>query len=116
MALRIITYLISAPFILFGGLLLVTTVIGHFLGGPREPPTGMKWEEGSSRIRVGEILVSRDTSICRGARCGFGITMKILCISHWRSRAHFKTGGYRDRDLEIRFECVESARDNTGFP
>lgn len=42
--------------------------------------------------------------------------MKILCISHWRSRAHFKTGGYRDRDLEIRFECVESARDNTGFP
>ena len=44
-ALRIITYLISAPVIIFGGLLLVTTVIGYFLGGPREPPTGMTWEE-----------------------------------------------------------------------
>lgn len=42
--------------------------------------------------------------------------MKILCISQRRSRAHFKTGGYKGRDLEIRFECVESAHDNTGFP
>lgn len=42
--------------------------------------------------------------------------MKILCISHWRLRAHFKTGSYGGRNHEIRFECLESARDNTGFP
>jgi len=42
--------------------------------------------------------------------------MKIPYISHLRSRAHFKMGYYRGRDLQIRFECVESARDSTGFP
>ena len=44
-ALRIISYLISAPLILFGTLLLATTVITNFMGGPREPPTGMTWDE-----------------------------------------------------------------------
>ena len=44
-ALRILTYLISAPLIIFGAILLVLTVIGIFLGGPREPPTGMTWDE-----------------------------------------------------------------------
>ena len=44
-ALRILTYLISAPLILFGTLLLATTVITNFMGGPREPPTGMTWDE-----------------------------------------------------------------------
>ena len=44
-ALRILTYLISAPLIIFGSLLLATTVITNLLGGPREPPTGMTWDE-----------------------------------------------------------------------
>ncbi len=44
-ALRIITYLIGAPLIIFGVLLLATTVITNLMGGPREPPTGMTWEE-----------------------------------------------------------------------
>ncbi|MGD9781755.1 MAG: hypothetical protein AB7V14_06325 [Kiritimatiellia bacterium] len=44
-ALRIMTCLIGAPVILFGGLFLATTVVGYFLGGPREPPAGMAWEE-----------------------------------------------------------------------
>ena len=45
MALRILIYLISAPLIIFGTLLLATTVITNLLGGPREPPTGMTWDE-----------------------------------------------------------------------
>ena len=44
-ALRILTYLISAPLIIFGALLLATTVIANFMGGPREPPAGMAWDE-----------------------------------------------------------------------
>ena len=44
-ALRILTYLISAPLIIFGALLLATTVIANLIGGPREPPTGMTWDE-----------------------------------------------------------------------
>lgn len=43
--LRISTGLISAPLIIFGAILLFTTIIGYFLGGPREPPTGMTWDE-----------------------------------------------------------------------
>ena len=44
-ALRILTYLISAPLIIFGMLLLATTVITNIIGGPREPPIGMTWDE-----------------------------------------------------------------------
>lgn len=44
-ALRIISYLISAPLIIFGTLLLATTVITNFMGGPREPSTDMTWDE-----------------------------------------------------------------------
>ena len=44
-SLRIISYLICAPFIIFGGLMFATTVITYFMGGPREPPTGMTWDE-----------------------------------------------------------------------
>jgi hypothetical protein len=44
-ALRILTYLISAPLIIIGALLVITTLIGSLFGSPREPPSGMTGEE-----------------------------------------------------------------------
>ena len=44
-ALRMLTYLICSPLIVYGILILVTALIGRLLGGPREPPSGMAWEE-----------------------------------------------------------------------
>ena len=44
-ALRILTYIMSVPLIIFGVLLLANTVFINLMGGPREPPTGMTWDE-----------------------------------------------------------------------
>ena len=44
-ALRVIAYLVSVPLIIYGALLLATALLGQFLGGPREPPSGMTWQE-----------------------------------------------------------------------
>jgi len=35
----------SVPLIIFGVLLLANTVFINLMGGPREPPTGMTWDE-----------------------------------------------------------------------
>ena len=40
-------------------------------------------------------------------------TLRVFCL--WAC-AHFKTVCLGDRDLEIRFECLKSARVSTGFP
>ena len=44
-ALRVATGLICGPLIAYGLLLLGTALVGVWLGGPREPPSGMAWKE-----------------------------------------------------------------------
>ena len=51
--LRILTYMISVPLIIFGVLLLANTVFINSMGGPREPPTGMTWDEFRMRTESG---------------------------------------------------------------
>lgn len=44
-ALRVATNLICGLLIAYGLLLLGTALVGLCLGGPREPPWGMAWDE-----------------------------------------------------------------------
>ena len=44
-ALRVATNLICGLLIAYGLLLLGSAWVGLFLGGPREPPSGMAWDE-----------------------------------------------------------------------
>ena len=44
-ALRLTTYLICGPLIAYGLLWVGSALVGLLLGGPREPPSGMAWDE-----------------------------------------------------------------------
>lgn len=44
-ALRVATYWLCVPLIAYGLLLLGSALVGSLLGGPREPPSGMAWDE-----------------------------------------------------------------------
>ena len=79
-ALRILTYLISAPLIIFGALLLTTTVLGNIFGGPREPPTGMTWDEFRTWTESGRWFWE---SMLQGAALVIAPLLAVWSVNRW---------------------------------
>ena len=79
-ALRILTYLISAPLILFGALLLTSTALGNIFGGPREPPTGMTWDEFQTWTESGRWFWE---SMLQGAALVIAPLLAVWGINRW---------------------------------
>ena len=79
-ALRILTYLISAPLILFGALLLTNTVLGNIFGSPREPPTGMTWDEFQTWTESGRWFWE---SMLQGAALVIAPLLAVWGVNRW---------------------------------